>query len=59
MTSRRTLAGLEGVRRVELGALDRQESAALLRAVVGTGRVDAEPAAANVVTELCGHLPWP
>ncbi|EFL30408.1 tetratricopeptide TPR-2 repeat-containing protein [Streptomyces viridochromogenes DSM 40736] len=57
VTSRRTLAGLEGVRRVELGALNRQESAALLRAVVGTGRVDAEPAAANVVTELCGHLP--
>ncbi|GAA4313153.1 XRE family transcriptional regulator [Streptomyces venetus] len=57
VTSRRTLAGLEGVRRVELGALTRQESAALLRAVVGTGRVDAEPAAANVVTELCGHLP--
>ncbi|MEU0190891.1 helix-turn-helix domain-containing protein [Streptomyces afghaniensis] len=57
VTSRRTLAGWEGVRRVELGALDRRESAALLRAVVGAGRVDAEPAAANTVTELCGHLP--
>ncbi|MEU6911762.1 helix-turn-helix domain-containing protein [Streptomyces olindensis] len=57
VTSRRTLAGLEGVRRVELGVLDRGESAALLRAVVGAGRVDAEPEAADVVTELCGHLP--
>ncbi|MFJ8593927.1 helix-turn-helix domain-containing protein [Streptomyces sp. NPDC093598] len=57
VTSRRTLTGLEGVRRVELGALSRRESAALLRAVVGDGRVDAEPAAADVVTELCGHLP--
>ncbi|MFJ8717279.1 helix-turn-helix domain-containing protein [Streptomyces violaceus] len=57
VTSRRALAGLEGVRRVELGGLSRQDSAALLRAVVGAGRVDAEPAAADVVTELCGHLP--
>ncbi|MFF4399523.1 helix-turn-helix domain-containing protein [Streptomyces sp. NPDC001480] len=57
VTSRRTLAGLEGVRRLELGALDPRESAALLRAVVGADRVDAEPAAAHVVTELCGHLP--
>ncbi|MFI9612136.1 ATP-binding protein [Streptomyces sp. NPDC052023] len=57
VTSRRTLAGLEGVQRVELGALTRQESASLLRAVLGAGRVDAEPAAASAVTELCGHLP--
>ncbi|MFF7768506.1 helix-turn-helix domain-containing protein [Streptomyces massasporeus] len=57
VTSRRTLTGLEGVRRVELGALSPQESAALLRAVVGAGRVDAEPGAADVVTERCGHLP--
>ena len=28
-----------------------------LRAVVGADRVDAEPAAAHSVTELCGHLP--
>ncbi|MER5830412.1 helix-turn-helix domain-containing protein [Streptomyces sp. NPDC002130] len=57
VTSRRTLAGLEGVRRVTLGALSPRESAALLRSVVGAGRVDAEPGAADVVTELCGHLP--
>ncbi|MGW0186302.1 helix-turn-helix domain-containing protein [Streptomyces sp. NPDC003362] len=57
LTSRRTLAGLEGVRRLELDALTPQESASLLRAVVGAGRVDAEPAAARAVTERCGHLP--
>jgi transcriptional regulator with XRE-family HTH domain/tetratricopeptide (TPR) repeat protein len=57
VTSRRTLAGLESVRRLELDALTPQESASLLRAVVGAGRVDAEPAAARAVTELCGHLP--
>ncbi|WP_203947426.1 XRE family transcriptional regulator [Planotetraspora thailandica] len=57
VTSRRTLAGLEGVQRVELSALTQQESASLLRAVVGAGRVDAEPEAARSVTELCGGLP--
>ncbi|MCF1643840.1 helix-turn-helix domain-containing protein [Streptomyces indiaensis] len=57
VTSRRTLAGLEGVRRVALGTLSPRESAALLRAVVGAGRVDAEPGAAGRVAGLCGHLP--
>ncbi|TFV31944.1 hypothetical protein E4K10_12440 [Streptomyces sp. T1317-0309] len=57
VTSRRTLAGLEGVQRAELGALDDKESVSLLRAVVGAARVDAEPEAARSVTELCGHLP--
>ncbi|KDN82280.1 NB-ARC domain-containing protein [Kitasatospora cheerisanensis] len=57
VTSRHTLAGLEGVHRVELTALAPEESAALLRAVVGAARVDAEPAAVEQITELCGHLP--
>ncbi|GHB71291.1 hypothetical protein GCM10010377_72310 [Streptomyces viridiviolaceus] len=57
VSSRRTLAGLEGVHRTELGALTREDSASLLRAVVGADRVDAEPAAVLAVTELCGHLP--
>ncbi|MFD8595137.1 helix-turn-helix domain-containing protein [Kitasatospora sp. NPDC059646] len=57
VTSRHTLAGLEGVHRVELTALSPDESAELLRAVVGAGRVDAEPAAVGQITELCGHLP--
>ncbi|WP_186785503.1 helix-turn-helix domain-containing protein [Streptomyces misionensis] len=57
VTSRRTLAGLEGVRRVQLGALSEDESTALLRAIVSDGRVDAEPDAVRSVSELCGHLP--
>ncbi|WP_232788921.1 NB-ARC domain-containing protein [Streptomyces odonnellii] len=57
VTSRRTLVGLEGVRRMELGALTQQESTSLLRSVVGAGRVDAEPDAVRSVTELCGGLP--
>ncbi|MEV4558242.1 helix-turn-helix domain-containing protein [Kitasatospora sp. NPDC049285] len=57
VTSRHTMAGLEGVRRVELPALDPQESGSLLRAVVGAARVDAEPDAARTIAELCGQLP--
>ncbi|WP_328625474.1 helix-turn-helix domain-containing protein [Streptomyces sp. NBC_00353] len=57
VTSRRTLPGLEGVQRVELGALTEQESTSLLRAVVGAGRVDAEPEAVRSVAEFCGYLP--
>ncbi|MGQ4486078.1 helix-turn-helix domain-containing protein [Streptomyces sp. SAS_281] len=57
VTSRRPLAGLSGVRRLELGMLAEAESAALLRAVVADGRVDADPVSAARVTALCGHLP--
>ncbi|WP_052681617.1 helix-turn-helix domain-containing protein [Saccharothrix sp. ST-888] len=57
VTSRHTMAGLEGVQRVELPTLDPQESGSLLRAVVGAARVDAEPDAARTIAELCGHLP--
>ncbi|MFD6415180.1 helix-turn-helix domain-containing protein [Streptomyces sp. NPDC060194] len=57
VTSRHTLAGLSGVRRVALGSLSERESTALLRAVVDDGRVEDDPAAAGSVTALCGHLP--
>ncbi|MEU6497313.1 helix-turn-helix domain-containing protein [Streptomyces sp. NPDC046984] len=43
VTSRRTLAGLEGVQRVALGPLTDRESISMLRAIVSDGRVDAEP----------------
>ncbi|MGW0882832.1 helix-turn-helix domain-containing protein [Streptomyces sp. NPDC002671] len=57
VTSRHTMAGLEGVQHVELHSLSPQESSSLLRAVVGAGRADAEPEAVRLVAELCGHLP--
>ncbi|MEU0184304.1 helix-turn-helix domain-containing protein [Streptomyces sp. NPDC006207] len=57
VTSRNTLADLEGVNRVELAVLAPGDSVALLRGVVGAARVDAEPQAADEVAELCGHLP--
>ncbi|WP_191134254.1 helix-turn-helix domain-containing protein [Streptomyces sp. col6] len=57
VTSRRPLAGLSGVHRLELGTLAGSESTALLRAVVADGRVDADPDSAARVAGLCGHLP--
>ncbi|WP_079044867.1 MULTISPECIES: XRE family transcriptional regulator [unclassified Streptomyces] len=57
VTSRNALAGLEGVDRVALGVLRREESVALLSRVVGAERVAAEPQAARDLADLCGQLP--
>ncbi|MFD8913912.1 ATP-binding protein [Streptomyces sp. NPDC059575] len=57
VTSRNALTGLEGVHRVELGVLRREESVALLGRVAGPERVAAEAQAARDLAELCGHLP--
>ncbi len=57
VTSRRLLAGLEGVLRIGLAPLEPAESAALLRAIAAQA---ADPAAAGdvaAVSRLCGHLP--
>ncbi|GAA2846044.1 hypothetical protein Acy02nite_47810 [Actinoplanes cyaneus] len=53
ITSRRLLAGLEGVHRLNLTQLPAEEAATLLRRIIG----DREPDAAGEVTELCGRLP--
>ncbi|MCP2165140.1 tetratricopeptide repeat protein [Goodfellowiella coeruleoviolacea] len=59
VTSRRRLSGL-AVRtdghRVTLGPLDRVESVALLRQLIGP-RAEAEPRAAAALADQCGHLP--
>ncbi|WP_238014764.1 ATP-binding protein [Dactylosporangium sp. AC04546] len=57
LTSRSRLLGLDGVERVPVGRLPPAESLALLRALLGGERVDAAPAAAAEVAELCDHLP--
>ncbi|MFB6591465.1 AfsR/SARP family transcriptional regulator [Streptomyces diastaticus] len=60
VTSRRGLAGLvatHGGRVVRLGPFRPAESHALLRAVLGAERVDAEPDEARRVAESCGHHP--
>jgi DNA-binding SARP family transcriptional activator/Tfp pilus assembly protein PilF len=59
VTSRDSLAGLvarEGAARLDLGLLPPDEAAGLLRALIGA-RVDADPAAAEVLAALCCRLP--
>ncbi|TKA11915.1 tetratricopeptide repeat protein [Actinacidiphila oryziradicis] len=60
VTSRSALPGLvarEGAMRMTLDVLTPGESVALLSRFVGRSRIDAEPAMALRVAELCGYLP--
>jgi DNA-binding SARP family transcriptional activator/tetratricopeptide (TPR) repeat protein len=56
ITSRRRLAGLDGVHPESLPVLDDAEAVALLEKIVGE-RVAAEPEAALDVVRRCGRLP--
>ncbi len=59
VTSRDSLAGLvarHGARRLDLGLLPAADALRLLRRLAGP-RVDAEPAAAATLVELCARLP--
>ncbi|MBO3740530.1 AfsR/SARP family transcriptional regulator [Actinoplanes flavus] len=56
VTSRRRLAGLDGVHPESLPVLDPDEAIALLERIVGD-RVRAEPEAAAEVVRRCGGLP--
>jgi hypothetical protein len=57
VTSSARLLGLEGVQRIDLDTLTRQESLTLIARLVGAERVQAEYEAANAVAQLCGDLP--
>ncbi|MET7688308.1 NB-ARC domain-containing protein [Streptomyces sp. NPDC005483] len=57
VTSRRPLAGLEGVRRIRLGGLSGGESTRLLERILGAPRTDGQSEAITRLSELCGHLP--
>ncbi|MDP9849545.1 NB-ARC domain-containing protein [Streptosporangium lutulentum] len=57
VTSRRSLAGLEGVRQIPLDQLSSRESAGLLRAIVGADRTEADPDGVAELARLCGNLP--
>ncbi|GLZ29477.1 SARP family transcriptional regulator [Lentzea sp. NBRC 105346] len=60
VTSRNALTGLVALHdasRVPLDSLTAEESAALLRRVLGEQRTSADPVAAARLAELCGHLP--
>ncbi|BBH68192.1 hypothetical protein ACTI_48770 [Actinoplanes sp. OR16] len=57
VTSRRVLGGLEGVLRIELGALEPAESALLLRGIAEQAALPEAGEAVDAVARLCGHLP--
>jgi DNA-binding SARP family transcriptional activator len=57
VTSRRSLAWLDGVHMVRLDMFRPEEAVALLGRLAGEDRVTADPAAARQVVELCGRLP--
>lgn len=57
ITSRRSLAALDGARTVTLDVLTTEESVEVLARIVGADRVAAEPEAAERIAELCGGLP--
>ncbi|MFD4868174.1 BTAD domain-containing putative transcriptional regulator [Streptomyces sp. NPDC058412] len=57
VTSRSRLPALTGAHRIELDVLGPAEAVALLARVAGAERVAAEPAAAECIARLCGHLP--
>lgn len=57
VTSRRSLAGLEGARQLMLPMLSAEEAVNLLAQIIGPARAAAETAATFEVARLCGFLP--
>lgn len=57
VTSRRSLAGLEGAHHLILDALGHDESVRLLSHIAGTERCIREPEATADIVRLCGQLP--
>ncbi|MGW2491434.1 tetratricopeptide repeat protein [Streptomyces sp. NPDC001606] len=57
ITSRRSLAGLDGVEPHLIGLFSETESLELLGRIAGADRVKAEPEAAARVVEYCNRLP--
>ncbi|MFK0014306.1 NB-ARC domain-containing protein [Streptomyces sp. NPDC091027] len=57
ITSRSRLLGLDGVCRLRVPALDRDESMELLAQLLGGDRVGTEPRACLLLADACGDLP--
>lgn len=57
ITSRRSLAGLDGALSYQLDLLGEADSIELLARIAGPDRVRAEPDAARAVARFCGRLP--
>ncbi|MCA2219929.1 ATP-binding protein [Nonomuraea aurantiaca] len=57
VTSRRSLAGLEGVRQIPLDQLSSEEAGRLLRAILGEERAATDSGGVAELVRLCGNLP--
>jgi hypothetical protein len=57
LVSRRTLAGLDAVRRITLRELDQPDAVELLGALAGRDRITSEAASAADLARMCGFLP--
>ncbi|MDX3534139.1 NB-ARC domain-containing protein [Streptomyces sp. MB09-01] len=57
ITSRSRLLGLDGIGRIRLSSLDRDESMELLAQLIGGDRVGTEPRACLRLADACGDLP--
>ncbi|WP_370153391.1 tetratricopeptide repeat protein [Streptacidiphilus sp. EB129] len=57
ITSRRSLAEVEGAALIPLDVFSRDEAGALLARIIGAERAAAEPDATAEIVELCGCLP--
>jgi tetratricopeptide (TPR) repeat protein len=57
ITTRHSMSGLDGVQRLPLDVFTPGEAVGLLARIAGHERIDADPAGARRVAELCGHLP--
>jgi tetratricopeptide (TPR) repeat protein len=57
ITSRNSLSGLAGVKRLRLDTLSQEDSVKILEEVAGKDRISTEPVEARKITELCGGLP--
>jgi tetratricopeptide (TPR) repeat protein len=57
ITSRRSLAALDGAQSYQLDVLSESDAIELLARIAGPERVSGEPEAARAVARFCGHLP--
>ncbi len=57
ITSRARLAGLEGIRQLDLDVMPSEAAVELLGKITGAVRVAAEPETAREIARLCGNLP--
>jgi len=58
VTSSARLLGLDGMHRIDLAPLSRQESVTLLGCLTGPDRIQTEDEAADAIAEVCGDLPF-